>query len=163
MTPTRQVSIRSQQASLALLGLLTLLAATSQLWAADPAIKVSVLAILASDRDKCVAQELESIAEEVQKFNPKLTSFRVAKICCKSLKIGTKDTFDLVNDQVATITIESKDADGCVQLRVTPPLLGEIHYVTTCGKFLPIVTRFKNKNKEQLIVAIRVQPCPGKK
>ena len=83
----------------------------------------------------------------MQKVNPKLTSFRLAKMTCKSIKIGGRDTFDLVDDQVAVVTIESKDADGRVQLRVAPPLLGEITYSTTCGKFLPIVTRYETKTR----------------
>lgn len=163
MTPIRQSPVRSRQATLALL---MVLAATSFLWASEPdqpAIKVSVLAILANDRTKKVAPELECIADELRKVNPNLTSFRVAKMSCKSVKIGARDTFDLGNDQSTTIIIDGKDPEGCVQLRVTAPLLGEIHYLTTCGKFLPIFTRYETKTKEQLIIAVRVQPCQGKK
>jgi hypothetical protein len=35
--------------------------------------------------------------------------------------------------------------------------------MTICDKFLPIVTRYRTTNKELLILAVRVQPCPGKK
>ena len=55
MSRNRPSSVRSR---LAVLALLILLAATSLLWAAEPAIKVSVVAILASDRDNKVDPEL---------------------------------------------------------------------------------------------------------
>ncbi len=146
------------------LTLLVLLATPCLLRAGEPAIKVSVVAILASEIGNKIDPQLQSIAEEVQRrVDPKLTSFRMAKMSCKPIKIGNRDTFDLVNDQVAVISVESKDDEGRVQLRVAPPLLGEITYLTTCGKFLPIVTRFKTKKNELLILAVRVQPCPGKK
>jgi hypothetical protein len=31
-----------------------------------------------------------------------------------------------------------------------------------CGKYLPIVTPYKRKKSETLILAIRVEPCKGK-
>lgn len=162
MSRNRSTLIRSRRAALALL---VLLVATSLLWAAEPAIKVSVVAILASDRDNKIDPQLQNIAEEVQRrIDPKLTSFRLDKMCCKSVKIGNRDTFDLGHDQVAVITVESKDDEGRIQLRVAPPRMGEITYQTTCGKFLPMVTRFRTKKNELLLLAVRVQPCPnGKK
>ena len=51
------------------------------------------------------------------------------------------------------------DSKNRVGLTVKAPLQGEIQYTTCCGKFFPIVTRYQTKNKELLIVAIRVQPC----
>ncbi len=161
MRTSDPVSARSRQAALTLV---ILLAVASLLWGAEPqAIKVSVLAILASDRNKNIAPELKNIAEEIQQLNPNLTSFRVTRMICKSIKIGASDTFDLGNDQIATVAIDGKDAQGCVQLHVTPPLMNKITYSTTCGKFLPFVTRYETKKKELLIFAVRVQPCPGKK
>jgi hypothetical protein len=146
------------------LALLMLLSGPGLLQAGEPAIKVSVVAILASDRDNKVDEQLKNIADEVQRrVDPKLTSFRLGKMSCKSVKMGERDTFDLGNDQAATITIESKDDQGRIQLRVAPPLMGEITYQITCGKFLPIVTRYKTRNNELLLLAVRVQPCNGKK
>ncbi len=147
----------------ALGALLAVLAAAGTLVAAEPAIKVSVVAILASETDQKVDPKLKDIADEVRRLNPRLTGFRLAKTSCKSVTVGTRDSFDLVSDQVAVVTVEGREADGRVRLKIAPPLLGEITYMTTCGKFLPIITRYKTDKQEMLILAVRVQPCPGKK
>ena len=57
---------------------------------------------------------------------------------------------------------EAGDKMDRVRLKVTPPLMGEICYSTPCGKFLPILTPFRTRNGDHLLVAIRVQPCSGK-
>jgi len=160
MSGFRCTSIRRRAA---LLALLALLLAAGTLLASDPAIKVSVVAILATEHDDKIDPKLQGIAEEVRRVNPRLSGFRLVKMSCKSIKVGGKDTFDLVGDQVAVVTVEGRDADENVQLKIAPPLLGEITYMTTCGKFLPIVTRYRTANQELLILAVRVQPCPGKK
>jgi hypothetical protein len=41
-------------------------------------------------------------------------------------------------------------------------MMGEVEYTTCCGKFFPIITRYQTKDKERLIIAIRVQPCNKK-
>ena len=51
------------------------------------------------------------------------------------------------------------DSKNRVGLTMKAPLQGEIQYTTCCGKFFPIVTRYQTKDKEVLILAIRVQPC----
>ncbi len=160
MSRTRS-TFRSYRAALALL---LLLVATSLLWSSEPGIKISVVAILASDRGNKIDPQLKNIAEEVQRrIDPKLTSFRLEKMCSKSVPIGGQDKFCLGHDQEALIAIDSKDDDGRIQLRVTPPLMGEITYQTTCGKYLPMITRFRTKKNELLLLAVCVQPCPGKK
>jgi hypothetical protein len=99
----------------------------------------------------------------LKKKHPKLTGFQLAGKCsCKSLTIGVKENFELIADQTAAVTVEQgADEDNFVQLKVAPPLLGEITYQTICGKFLPIVTPVRMKN-DVVIIAIRVQPCNGK-
>ncbi len=125
-------------------------------------VKVSVLSILATDRNSTVDKKLEGIAREVQKLDPKLTGFKLAKMTCKSLPVGGREPFELAANQIATVTVErGADDDNRVQLKVSPPLLGEITYTTTCGKFLPILTRYRTKDRELLILAVRVQPCTG--
>jgi hypothetical protein len=147
----------------ALAALLAVLATAGTLLAADGAIKVSVIAILASEQDDKVDPELRQIAAEMQRLNPRLTGFRMVKMSCKSVKVGARDTFALVADQVALVTVEGRDNEDRVVLKVAPPLMGEITYMTTCGKFLPIVTPYRTKEQDLLILAVRVQPCPGKK
>ena len=46
---------------------------------------------------------------------------------------------------------------------IPPPLVGEITYMTICGKFFPIVTRYQTKDKDRLIIAVMVKPCNGEK
>ena len=47
-------------------------------------------------------------------------------------------------------------------MKIEPPLLGEITYETCCGKFLPVITRYRTKDNQLLIIAVRVQMCEGK-
>jgi len=129
-------------------------------------VRVSVVAILASETCTEVDWRLQCIAKEVQKVHPqlKLKGFRLAKMTCKAVPVRGSETFELAVDQTAAITVlRGADKENKVQLKVTPPTLGEITYTTTCGKFFPIVTGYQTKNGEWLILAVRVQPCQGKK
>jgi hypothetical protein len=126
-------------------------------------VDVSVLVILATERDKNIDASLECIAREVRKEHAKLTGFRIVRTAKKPLAVGTKQTFDLVDDQKAAITVKkAADEKNRVEVKIAPPQMGEITYDTCCGKFLPIVTPFRTKNKELLIIAVRVQPCHEK-
>lgn len=157
------ISFPSRRALMALTLVLGSLLALAPCWDEGGNVKVSVVAILASDQHKEVDPRLTCIAREMQKMDSRLTGFKMAKMTCKSLTVGTRQSFDLVGEQQVAVTVEQgTDRNGWVQLRVTPPLLGEISYLTTCGKFLPIVTRYRTPQNEMLILAIRVQPCPGK-
>jgi hypothetical protein len=123
-------------------------------------VKVTVAVILATDRNNQVARELKGIAQEVQKKYPHLRGFRLEQITGKSVSVGKSENFALVEDEVATVLVRhAADSKNRVGLTVKPPLQGEIQYTTCCGKFLPIVTRYETKDKERLIIAIRVQPC----
>ncbi len=126
-------------------------------------VQVSVIVILATERNNQVDPKLANVAREVHKTHEKLTGFRIVTLASKSLTIGAKDTFELVEDQKAAVTVErAADAKNRVQVRVAPPRMGEITYDTCCGKFLPIVTPFRTANNELLILAVRVQPCHEK-
>jgi hypothetical protein len=126
-------------------------------------VRVCVVVILATENDKKVDKQLEHIAREVRKMQPKLTGFHFQNVSCKSLPIGSKDTFELLDDQAADVTVQrGADKDDKIRLKVRPPLMGEITYSTACGKFLPIVTPYRNKSNDLLIIAVRVQPCRGK-
>jgi len=130
---------------------------------AEEKIHVTVVAILATDQNKKVEPRLECLAKEVQKTDPKLTGFRWAKCSCQKLEVGKKLEFRLVEDQVAAVVVKHGcDKEDRVGLTVKAPLVGEIAYSCACGKFFPIMTRYQTKDKERLIIAIRVQPCPCK-
>jgi hypothetical protein len=127
-------------------------------------VRVSVVVILATETENKVDPKLKCIADELKKRHPKLTGLRFATISHYSLAVGDKETFKLAEDQEAVVSVvRGEDKAGSVHLKVTPPAMGEITYSTPCGKFLPIVTRYRTKANELLIFAVRVQPCKGKK
>jgi hypothetical protein len=125
-------------------------------------VSVSVVVILASETGDKIDKKLTSIAKEVQKMHPKLTNFEMAKLSCKSVAVGKEDKFDLVEDQTTNITVQkAADKMDRICLKVSPPMMGEITYSTPCGKFLPILTPYRTKKDQVVIIAIRVQPCNG--
>jgi hypothetical protein len=127
-------------------------------------VKVCMIIILATDRDKGVDEELKPLAQEIQKKEPKLKSLRLEDTICKPLTVGKQETYQLIDKEVAGVTVKkAAGKDKRVSLTVKPPRMGEIDYTTCCGKFFPIITPYQNKDKERLIIAIRVQPCPGDK
>lgn len=127
-------------------------------------VRVSVLTILASEKDDKVERKLECIARQVRLKCDKLKGFRCLQMTCRSVPVGGKERFDLGANQSAAIAIEhGADASNRVELKVSPPRMGQITYTSTCGKFFPIVTPVRTRNNELLILAIRVQPCRGGK
>ena len=149
------------------LGLLGLLCAGAFVLSDDPKpdrkVRVSVVVILASETDATIDKKLECIAREVTKMHPKLKGFRMGPMACKSLKVGEANVFDLAEGKTTTITVQqAADEMGRIRLKVGPPKMGDITYSTPCGKFLPILTPYRTKANETLIIAIRVQPCNGK-
>ena len=141
----------------------TLLAAAPPKEPERETVLVSVVAILATERDDKIDPKLACIAREVRKTHPKLTGFQMVKMTRKSLAIGAKEAFDLLDEQKAAVTVkQGADEKNRVEVKILPPSMGEITYDTCCGKFLPIVTRYQTKNKDLLILAVRVQPCHHK-
>lgn len=127
-------------------------------------VRISVVVILASEKGDKIDKKLEGIAKEVQKSYPKLTNFELAKLSCKSLEVGKLDQFDLIEDQTMDATIlKAADKMDRVCLKVAPPGMGELTYATPCGKFLPIMTEYRTKKNQLLLIAVRVQPCNGDK
>jgi hypothetical protein len=150
---------RSRKRLLWLLAIVGMLMGTASCWRAEE-VKVTIAVILATEHNKVVDRELKCIAEEVQKLYPDLSSFHLEEITCKSLPVGRSEKFTLIDDKEATVMVRhAADSKNRVGLTVKAPLQGEIQYTTCCGKFLPIVTRYQTKDKETLILAIRVQPC----
>ena len=145
--------------------LLWFLAIGSSLLGAGPCgpaeeVKITIAVILATDRNKVVDRDVKCVAEAVQKNYPNLTGFRLERIAWESLAVGKSKQFALVDDEVATVLVRhGADSKNRVGLTMKAPLQGEIQYTTCCGKFFPNVTRYQTKDKEVLILAIRVQPC----
>lgn len=123
-------------------------------------VEVAVIAILATDRNEKIDPKLSCIAREVRKTHKDLTGFRLATLSRKSLTIGVKDSFEVKDAQKVGVTVlQGADKKNRVQVKVAPPGMGEITYDTCCGKFLPIVTEFRTKDKELLIIAVCIRPC----
>src|SRR5262249_30749762 len=70
-------------------------------------VRVSVVAILASQTCTEIDWRLQCIAREVQKVHPelKLKGFRLAKMTCKPVPVRGSETFELAVDQTAAITV----------------------------------------------------------
>lgn len=142
---------------------LTTIAAADRCWPdeKDP-VKVTLVIILASEKGDKVDKRLKGLAEEVQKLHPHLKSFEWKCQEIKSLKPNEKTALDCVDKKVVEMTVKhGADKDNHVSLAVKPPNMSQLEYQTVCGKFLPIVTPYKTKKGETLILAIRVQPCRG--
>jgi hypothetical protein len=78
----------------------------------------------------------------------------------QSLLANDKTMIPVVESRDVAITIKhGADTEKRVSLAVVAPDQGEIVYRCVCGKFLPIVTRYQTRDRELLILAIRVQPC----
>jgi hypothetical protein len=126
-------------------------------------VRVSVVVILASERDNVIDRKLKCIADEVRKMDPRLTGFKMSKVHYRSLPVGAPSDFVLLDGQSAEVTVQrGADKKDRVRLKVSPPQMGEITYSTPCGKFLPIITPVRTRKNELVILAIRVQPCRGK-
>ena len=53
--------------------------------------------------------------------------------------MGGKDDFELCGDQCLHVVVEKKgDEDGRIQMKITPPRMGDITYTTTCGNSSPL-------------------------
>jgi hypothetical protein len=126
-------------------------------------VSVSVLIIYASETDSKIDRDLACIAREARKTYPKFKGFRMGDLCRKSLRVGRAHKFDVGEGQKVCVTVErAADKMDRIRLKVGPPAMGQITYVTPCGKFFPILTPVVTKKGDAVMIAIRVQPCSGK-
>jgi hypothetical protein len=129
----------------------------------DKTVDVAVIAILATDRNDKIDPKLACIARQVRKTYKDLTGFQLATMTRRSLTIGVKSNFEVIGEQKVGVTVvHGADEKNRVQVKLAPPGVGEITYDTCCGKFLPIVTEFRTKDKELLIIAVCIKPCHEK-
>jgi hypothetical protein len=143
--------------------LLAPLAAAPPKGAKKDTVEVAVIAILATDRHNQINPKLDCIARQVRKTRKELTGFQLATMTSQPLPIGVSHVFEVVGNQKVGVTVlRGADEKDRVQVKVAPPGMGEITYDTCCGKFLPIVTEFRTKDKELLIIAVCVRPCHEK-
>ncbi len=129
----------------------------------EKSVDVAVIAILATDHNNKIDPKLACIAREVRKSYKDLTGFQLARMTRQSLTIGVKRDFEVVGEQKVGVTVvHGADDKNRVQVKVAPPGMGEITYDTCCGKFLPVVTEYRTKDKELLIIAVCIKPCHEK-
>jgi hypothetical protein len=134
--------------------------------AADPCktapTRLTIVVVLATEKNKAVDPKLAALAAEVRKLHEELTGFRVESVLQKSLAPGESHTFELIDKQKLVVKVDKpKDKEGKVGLTVTPPGLDEVSYTCTCDKFFPLVTPHKTKGGERMILAILAKPCTG--
>lgn len=145
------------------LGSLALLAAwfgSAATVRADGEVRLTVVAILATDQNDKVDPRLKCVAEQVRKVEPKLTGFQIGKITCIPVEVGKSCKVSLVEKAVAEVTVQhGADKENRVRLELKAPKMGELVYTSCCGKFFPVVTRYQTQNKERLIIALMVKPC----
>jgi hypothetical protein len=129
---------------------------------AQQEVRVTVVTILASPNPGGkLDPKLEKIAPQLQKKEKSLKSFRLAVTTSKPVAVGKRESFELVEDQKVIVEVNhGADKDNKVSLTITPPEVKRITYRCCCGKFLPLITPYRTKNKDWLIVAVMVEPCP---
>lgn len=131
-------------------------------WDEKDPVKVTVVVILAREDGDKIDGKLKAIAEEVRKVYPSLKSFSVKTMHSKEYAPGEKVSLPVIDKQKLDLVIKhGADKQNRVTLVATAPSMGPIEYQSVCNKFLPIVTPYKTKANERLILAIRVQPCRG--
>lgn len=127
---------------------------------ADDPVRVTVVIVLASDTDKTVDPKLVELAKAVQKRDKTLTGFKLEATEAKSIAIGDSYTFTLVEKQELKVTVtRAKDADGKISLTIKAPELEKLTYGCVCDKFFPVVTPYRTKAGDVLIVAVMAKPC----
>ena len=130
----------------------------------DKPVSVTVVIVLATDQNATVDPKLKELAKEVQKHDPKLTGFKLVATECKSVPVGESATINLTDKQVLKLTVDrSKDKDGRISLTLDPPGMDAVTYACACDKFFPVVTPYRTKSGEQLIIAVMAKPCTAKK
>lgn len=127
-------------------------------------VRITVVTVLATGANKTVDMRLTELAKEVQKRDPNLTGFRIHVTEAKSVAPGDTVSFDLVEMQKLQVKVERpRDENGKVGLSIRPPGLGEVTYTCACDRFFPVVTPYRTRDGETLIVAVMARPCTLKK
>jgi hypothetical protein len=125
----------------------------------DP-IRVTVVVVLASEKEGKVDSRLKELAAEVRKKDKDLKSFKIAESMAKSIPIGDSATFELIDKQELKVTVERpRDKNDQVGLTIEPPKLGRVTYKCVCSKFFPVVTPHQTKGGERLIIVVMAKPC----
>jgi hypothetical protein len=96
----------------------------------------------------------------VRKTHPELTGFHVGPSKLVTIPLGGSEKVTLVDGQEAAIAVKRcKECPDRLCVEVTSKaLVGEMTYTSVCGKYFPLVTNYKTKDKgEQLIILFKVE------
>jgi hypothetical protein len=124
-------------------------------------VRVTVVTILATDKNTFIDPKLKDLAHDVKSREPSLTGFRIGKTSHRDINIGQKEAIKLFDDKDYSTDVKliaKDDSNKRVELEVKPPTVGAITYKTTYEKYFPIVTR-ATVDGERLIIAIMVKPA----
>lgn len=131
---------------------------------AEKPVAVTIVVVMATGANATVDPKLKELAKEVQKRDPKLTGYRIAATESRSIAVGDSATIALADKQTLLVKInKQKDENERITLELTPPQMEAITYACACDKFFPVITPYKTKDGEQLIIAVMAKPCTGKK
>ena len=129
----------------------------------DDEVQVTVVSILATEKNAKVDKELKDLAKKIQERRPNLTGFKIDTQNRETIPVGQAKEFVFCENQKGIVTVrQGADANNQVQLKVKLPCVGCVCYTTCCGKFFPIATCYTTKKGESLIIAVMVKPCKGK-
>lgn len=134
-------------------------------WACEPdappaRVRVTVVAVLAGPGEPETPAKLAALAAEVRESEPKLTRLRLEKSLARSIPIGGKETFALLDDASLEVTVEAgMDARGRVTLTIVPPKMKPVRYACRCGKYFPLLTPHATKAGERLVIGVMGEPC----
>jgi hypothetical protein len=147
---------------------LIVLVANAHAWPlGDDELEVTVIAIMASEHKTVVDRVLTEFAKHVQKTEPRLVGFRIERATCDTLKLGETKKFVLIDKEVVEVTVnKERNEAGRVTLTIAPPKLKQITYECVCNKYFAMATQYrtgKDKDREQLFIALMAKPCVAKK
>lgn len=126
---------------------------------AEEEISVTVLVMVATEKNSVVEEKLKTLCESIKAKEPKLTGLTLAQTHNEKIKIGGSKEIDLGNEKKFIVTIVQKKDSDKVTLKVRPPVGGEISYTCNCGAYLPVCTGITNANGDRIIVAVMAKPC----
>jgi hypothetical protein len=130
----------------------------------DGKISVTVVTILASKDNDKVDPKLVDVAREVQKKDPDLKGFQLRHTTCRTIVVGTKETFTLIDDNELIVEARNcTEKPGRICLKLKAPTLSCLSYTCACSKYFPIVTGYETKDGQRLIIAVMVESsCKAK-
>lgn len=131
---------------------------------ADDRVRVTVVGIVATDRDTTIDPRLKGIVQAVQEKEPTLTGFRVVRVSNESVEVGGWADFSVCKEGKLPVRVAvNKSQDGKICITLKPPKhKGSVKYSCVCEKYVPIITRCVTPEGDRLLIAVMATPCRTK-